>query len=79
MTGERLRVLVDPDIAAALRLAIYCFASPAWNAVWCCEPMDAGRIADLQDRTAGRLAPFADIAARELDSVRPRSVAPIAA
>jgi hypothetical protein len=56
LADERLHVPVDPGYAAALGLAIYCFASLEWNAVWCCERMEPGSIADLEDRTAGRVA-----------------------
>lgn len=56
MNGARLRVTLEPDYAAALGLALYCFATLEWNAVWCCERMEARSIEALEDRTAGRVA-----------------------
>jgi hypothetical protein len=56
MKNERLRVPVDPDYASALGLAVYCFASLEWNAVWCCERIEPGSVENLADRTAGRVA-----------------------
>jgi hypothetical protein len=56
MSDERLRVPVHPDYAAAVGLAVYCFASLEWNAVWCCERIERGSIEGLEDRTAGRVA-----------------------
>lgn len=47
---------VDANYTSALGLAIYCFASLEWNAVWCCERIEPGSIETLQDRTAGRVA-----------------------
>jgi len=56
MKDERLRMPVNPDYASALGLAVYCFASLEWNAVWCCERIEPGSIESLEDRTAGRVA-----------------------
>lgn len=56
MPAERLLVPIDADYTSALGLAVYCFASLEWNAVWCCERIDPGSINGLEDRTAGRVA-----------------------
>lgn len=56
MKGARLRITLEPGYAAALGLALYCFATLEWNAVWCCERIEAGSIDELEDRTAGRVA-----------------------
>lgn len=56
MTGERLSIQVHPNYTSALGLAVYCFASLEWNAVWCCEKIQPGSIDTLEDRTAGRVA-----------------------
>ena len=44
------------DYTAALGSAVYAFAELEWNAVQCCERIEAGSIASLSDRTAGRVA-----------------------
>lgn len=56
MREERRRISVHPDYASALGLAVYCFASLEWNAVWCCERIEPGSIDALEERTAGRVA-----------------------
>jgi hypothetical protein len=56
MKNDRLRVPLRTEYASALGLAVYCFASLEWNAVWCCERIQAGGVEDLSDRTAGRVA-----------------------
>lgn len=56
VNDERLRISVHPEYTAALGLAVYCFASLEWNAVWCCERIERGSIDSLEDRTAGRVA-----------------------
>lgn len=56
MKNERLRVPVSADYTSALGLAVYCFASLEWNAVWCCERIEPGSVESLADRTAGRVA-----------------------
>jgi len=56
MKDERLRIPVHSDYTSALGLAVYCFASLEWNAVWCCERIEPGRINGLEERTAGRVA-----------------------
>jgi hypothetical protein len=56
MNDARRRIPVHPDYASALGLAIYCFASLEWNAVWCCERIEPGSIENLEERTAGRVA-----------------------
>jgi hypothetical protein len=56
MENDRLRVPVRFEYASALGLAVYCFASLEWNAVWCCERIRAGSVENLSDRTAGRVA-----------------------
>jgi hypothetical protein len=55
MSKERLKVSVSPEYAAAIGLAIYCFASLEWHAVWCCERIEPGSLDALEDRTAGRV------------------------
>ncbi len=56
MTDERLRISVHPSYTAAIGVAVYCFASLEWNAVWCCERIEPGSIDTLDERTAGRVA-----------------------
>jgi hypothetical protein len=56
MKNDRLRVPVRIEYASALGLAVYCFASLEWNAVWCCDRIQAGSVENLSDRTAGRVA-----------------------
>ncbi len=56
MKNARLSIAVKADYASALGLAVYCFASLEWNAVWCCERMLPGSIENLAERTAGRVA-----------------------
>ena len=56
MEDERLTIAVRPDYTAALGLAVYCFASLEWNAVWCCERIEPGSIEALEERTGGRVA-----------------------
>jgi hypothetical protein len=56
MHDERLKIAVDPEYMSALGLAVYCFARLEWNAVRCCERIEPGSIATLEDRTAGRVA-----------------------
>jgi hypothetical protein len=56
MKDGRFRIPVDPNYTSALGLAVYCFASLEWNAVWCCERMQAGSVESLEERTAGRVA-----------------------
>lgn len=56
MADERKRLFVDPAYTSALGLAVYCFASLEWNAVWCCERIEPGSVDALEERTAGRVA-----------------------
>lgn len=56
MSDERLRIPIHPEYTAAIGVAVYCFASLEWNAVWCCERIEAGSIDSLDERTAGRVA-----------------------
>lgn len=56
MRNDRLRIPSNSDYTSALGLAVYCFASLEWNAVWCCERIEPGSIENLADRTAGRVA-----------------------
>ena len=56
MKNDRLKVSVRTDYAAALGLAVYCFALLEWNAIWCCERIQSGSMRNLSDRTAGRVA-----------------------
>jgi len=53
---DRLKIPVDPDYTSALGLAVYVFAGLEWNAIRCCERLEAGSIDALMDRTAGRVA-----------------------
>jgi hypothetical protein len=54
--NDRLRVQVAPAYAAALGLATYAFSLLEWNAVWCCERLEAGCIDRIAERTAGNIA-----------------------
>lgn len=56
MKGDRLRVVVDPKYCEAIGRAAYCFAMLEWNAVWCCEKMQPGKIHSLSEKTAGGVA-----------------------
>lgn len=56
MKDDRLKIPVDPDYTSALGLAVYAFAGLEWNAIRCCERLEAGSIDALMDRTAGRVA-----------------------
>lgn len=56
MPDERLRVPIETEYALAIGVAVYCFATLEWNAVWCCERIEPGSIEGLEDRTAGRVA-----------------------
>jgi hypothetical protein len=56
MTDERTGPRLHPNYASALGLAVYSFASLEWDAVRCCERLEAGSIDRLEDRTAGRVA-----------------------
>jgi hypothetical protein len=53
---DRLRVQVAPAYVAALGLATYAFSLLEWNAVWCCERLEAGSIDRIAERTAGNIA-----------------------
>ena len=57
MTGERLRIPQDPDYFHAIGLAAVAFARLEWDAVWCCERLQAGYINTIEPRrkTAGRI------------------------
>ncbi len=46
MTGERERVVLDPEYATALGEALYCFALCEWNAVYCIQKCEPGYVAD---------------------------------
>lgn len=56
MTDDPPAITLDPDYAAALGAAVYAFASLEWNAVQACERLEPGSMADLSERTAGRVA-----------------------
>jgi hypothetical protein len=56
MTDERTGLRLKADYVFALGLAVYSFASLEWDAVRCCERLEAGSIDRLEDRTAGRVA-----------------------
>lgn len=56
MKDDRLRVLIDNAYVEALGRATYVFAILEWNAVWCCERMDANYIGKLGRKTAGNIA-----------------------
>jgi len=68
MPDERLRVSIQRDYIAAVGLAVYCFASLEWNAVWCCERIKPGSIEGLEDRTAGRVADTLVSLVKQLDT-----------
>ena len=42
MPDERLGMPIHPDYTSAIGLAVYCFASLEWNAVWYCEQIEPG-------------------------------------
>ena len=54
--ADRLRVVVDDSYVSALGRAAYVFAVLEWNAVWCCERMEANYIRRLARKTAGQIA-----------------------
>lgn len=54
--GDRNRIPVDDPYVMALGRATYVFATLEWNAVWCCERMQAGYIRGLGRKTAGIIA-----------------------
>ncbi len=56
MIDDQARTSLNPDYAAAIGLAIYCFATLEWTAVSICERIKPGSIDDLEDRTAGRVS-----------------------
>ncbi len=56
MADDRLRVPVDDPYVHAVGLATICFARLEWDAVWCCEKMEAGYIGTLGRKTAGMIA-----------------------
>jgi hypothetical protein len=56
MKDDRLRVPFDKPYIEALGSAAYVFACLEWNAVWCCERMEAGYIRKLKKKTAGVIA-----------------------
>lgn len=47
---------LDPDYAEALGQAVFAFARLEWTAVLACDRLKAGILAELDDRTAGRVA-----------------------
>ncbi len=56
MKDDRLRVPIDNAYVEALGRATYVFATLEWNAVWCCERMEADYIRKLSRKTAGKIA-----------------------
>jgi hypothetical protein len=56
MKDDRLRVPIDNAYVEALGRATYVFAILEWNAVWCCERMEANWIRKLGRKTAGMIA-----------------------
>ncbi len=52
MRDDRLRISVDDCYIKALGRATYVFAILEWNAVWCCERMEAGYIQKLERKNA---------------------------
>jgi len=56
MKDDRLKIPVEPEYISALGLAVFAFARLEWNAIICCERIQAGSIEELMDRTAGRVA-----------------------
>lgn len=79
MENDRLRVPVDPDYAAALGLATYCFASLEWNAVSCGDKLRPGYVNLVPRKTAGEIAKdvcaFADMIADRDKRARFRTAA----
>jgi len=56
MNNDPAAIGLEPRYAAALGAAVFSFASLEWDAVQCCERLELGSIAGLEDRTAGRVA-----------------------
>lgn len=56
MENDRLRIVVDDPYVHAIGLAMFCFASLEWNAVWCCERIEPGYIHIARGKTAGQIA-----------------------
>lgn len=58
MSTDRLRIPQDPDYFHAIGLAAVAFARLEWDAVWCCERLQAGYIQTIEadKKTAGRIA-----------------------
>jgi len=50
------RDAVDHEYTSALGRAVFAFARLEANAIWCCELLRPGSIAELENRTAGRVA-----------------------
>ena len=53
---DRLLISLDALYLDALGRATYTFAILEWNAVWCCERMEANYIRNLRKKTAGNIA-----------------------
>ena len=56
MKDDRLRVAVEGPYFTATGLAIYCFASMEWNAVYCGEKLKADYASTVARKTAGKIA-----------------------
>lgn len=58
MKDDRKRQPVKDNYALALGGAAYCFALCEWNAVWCCERIEPGRLTKIvgNELTAGAIA-----------------------
>ena len=56
MKDYRLRVPIDDPYLHAVGLALICFARLEWDAIYCCEKMDAGYLKTVAKKTAGTIA-----------------------
>ena len=56
MKNDRMRISIDDAYVIALGRMAYGFAVLEWNAVWCCERMQATYINNLRRKTAGTIA-----------------------
>ena len=57
MANDRMRIPQDSAYFHAIGLAAVAFARLEWNAVWCCERLQAGYITTIEAerKTAGRI------------------------
>jgi hypothetical protein len=56
MKDDRLRQPIEPEYAQSLGVAIFCFAILEWNAVYCCERIQAGYINTVEKQQSTNIA-----------------------